>query len=146
MNLHALHYSEVVSRSQKNALLCHSVGLRMHICNAHGVHLRSCLFLSVLSFRNQIMQRHGLIILIFSSITPLLPPQGGQLNTQPLLMSWWSNSVPVLYNSPRTHSSATPPPVFPFFFLPFERCYKELASAPLETIHEMFWPSDSFRI
>ena len=69
------------------------------------------------------------------SSAPLLPcsPSGWTLkHTQPLLISWWSYSVPVLYNSPRTHSSAAPPTGVPliFFFLSFEQRDKELASAP----------------
>lgn len=68
-----------------------------------------------LIFSNQIVQLYSLIILIQLSYSPTCP-QGGHLNTQPPLISWWSYSVLVLCNSDRMHRSTTPPPVFYFFF------------------------------
>lgn len=50
-------------------------------------------------------------------------PQGGLLNSHPPLISWWSYSVPALYNSHRKHRSATP--LSPWAPLPpfsFEQC------------------------
>lgn len=98
MNLHVLHY--IVLQNQRNTLVFDAVYVylypRIWVCSR--------------------------TVSLSESSAPLLPcsPSGWTVkHTQPLLISWWSYSVPVLYNSPRTHSSAAPPTGVPLVFFVF---------------------------
>lgn len=131
MNLHEMYCSEI-EWEVRGMCLCAIVLVCTYIMHIQGVFMFTFVLISLFRTRSSAAtQSHYPNLQLHYSPAP---PQGGHLNTPMLLISWWSYSVPVLYNSRRVHSSATPPPpppVFPFF-LSLNDVTKELALAPFQ--------------